>query len=59
MLIAGDTNIYMDATTNPATEHFRAGWEACVFPEGHSRRRGRHHPHASPVPAPGGHLPGQ
>ena len=29
MVIAGDTNIYMDATTNPATEHFRAGWEAC------------------------------
>ena len=21
----------MDATTNPATEHFRAGWEACGF----------------------------
>ena len=31
MVIAGDTNIYMDATTNPATEHFRAGWEACGF----------------------------
>ena len=29
VVIAGDTNIYMDATTNPATEHFRAGWEAC------------------------------
>ena len=27
----GDTNIHMDATTNPATEHFRAGWEACGF----------------------------
>ena len=31
VVIAGDTNIYMDATTNPATEHFRAGWEACSF----------------------------
>ena len=31
VVIAGDTNIYMDATTNPATEHFRAGWEACGF----------------------------
>ena len=31
MVIAADTNIYMDATTNPATEHFRAGWEACGF----------------------------
>ena len=27
----GDTNMYMDATTNPATEHFRAGWDACGF----------------------------
>ena len=31
VVIAGDTNVYMDATTNPATEHFRAGWEACAF----------------------------
>ena len=31
VFIAGDTNIYMDATTNPATEHFRAGWKACGF----------------------------
>ena len=31
VVIAGDTNIYMDATTNPATEHFRAGCEACGF----------------------------
>ena len=31
LVIAGDTNIYMDATTNPATEHLRAGWEACGF----------------------------
>ena len=31
VVLAGDTNIYMDATTNPATEHFRAGWEACGF----------------------------
>ena len=28
VVIAGDTNVYMDATSNPATEHFRAGWEA-------------------------------
>ena len=26
VVIAGDTNVYMDATSNPATEHFRAGW---------------------------------
>ena len=25
VVIAGDTNIYMDATTDPATRHFRAG----------------------------------
>ena len=31
MVIAGGTNVYMDATSNPATEHFRAGWEACGF----------------------------
>ena len=31
VVIASDTNVYMDATTNPATEHFRAGWEACCF----------------------------
>ena len=31
VVIAGDTNVYMDAATNPATEHFRAGWEACGF----------------------------
>ena len=31
MVIAGDTNIYMDVPTNPATEQFRAGWEACGF----------------------------
>ena len=31
MVIAGDTNIYMDATNNPATEHFGAGWEVCGF----------------------------
>ena len=31
VVIAGDTNIYMDASTNPATGHFRAGWEACGF----------------------------
>ena len=29
VVIADDTNVYMDATSNPATEHFRAGWEAC------------------------------
>ena len=31
VVIAGDTNVYMEATSNPATEHFRAGWEACGF----------------------------
>ena len=31
VVIAGDTNIYMDVPANPATEHFRAGWEACGF----------------------------
>ena len=31
VVIAGDTNVYMDATSNPATEHFHAGWEACGF----------------------------
>ena len=31
VVIAGDTNIYMDATTNPAMEHFRAGLEASGF----------------------------
>ena len=31
VVIAGDTNVYMDATSNPATEHFCAGWEACGF----------------------------
>ena len=31
VVIAGDTNIYMDATTNRATEHFCAGWEARGF----------------------------
>ena len=31
VVIAGDTNVYMDVTTDPATEHFRAGSEACGF----------------------------
>ena len=31
MFIARNTNIYMDATTHPATEHFQAGREACGF----------------------------
>ena len=31
VVIAGDTNIYMDVPGNPATEHFRAGWEARGF----------------------------
>ena len=31
VVIAGDTNVYMDATSNLATEHFRAGWEARGF----------------------------
>ena len=31
VVIAATTNVYMDATTNPATEHLCAGWEACSF----------------------------
>ena len=33
VIIAGDTNIYMHAATNPATqpEHSRSGWKACGF----------------------------
>ena len=31
MVIVRDTNVYMDATTNQATEHFRAGWESSGF----------------------------
>ena len=31
VVIAGDTNVYMDATSYPSTEHFSAGWEACGF----------------------------
>ena len=31
VVIACDTKIYMDEATTPATEHFRAGWEACGF----------------------------
>ena len=31
VVIAGDINVYMDAPTNLATEHFRVGWEACGF----------------------------
>ena len=31
VVIAGDTNVYMGATTNRSTEHFPAGWEACGF----------------------------
>ena len=31
VVIAVDTNVYMDATSYPATEQFRAGSEACCF----------------------------
>ena len=31
VIIAGDTNICMGATTNPAREHFNVGPEACGF----------------------------
>ena len=31
VVITGDTNVYLVATSNPATEHLRAGWEACGF----------------------------
>ena len=31
VVIAGDTKVHIDTTTNPSTEHFCAGWEACGF----------------------------
>ena len=31
VIIIGHTNVYMDATISPATEHFCSGWEACGF----------------------------
>ena len=31
VVIAGGSNVHMHATSKPATEHFRAGWEACGF----------------------------
>ena len=31
VIIAGNTNIYMDAAINLATKHFRSGREACGF----------------------------
>ena len=31
MMVAGDMNMYMNATTDPATEKIRSGWEACGF----------------------------
>ena len=31
VIITGDSNIYMDATTNLAGEHLRSGWKACGF----------------------------
>ena len=34
MVVAGNTNIYMDAPTSTATEHFCSGWEACRFLRG-------------------------
>ena len=33
VIIAGDTNIYMDVPANPATEHFRAGWKPAASEE--------------------------
>ena len=31
VVIAGDTKVHIDTTTNPSTEPFCAGWEACGF----------------------------
>ena len=31
VIIAGNTYVYMDAPTNPATEHFGSGWQAWGF----------------------------
>ena len=31
VMVAGNTNIYMDTTTNPTTEQFCSGWEVCGF----------------------------
>ena len=50
VVIAGDTNIYMDATSNLATEHFRADWEVCSFRR--ATRRGT-------LPGPGVRNPGR
>ena len=59
VVIAVDTNIYMDATTNPATEHLRAGWESCGFWRTTAGGVQDIGPHDRPIPALGGHLPGQ
>ena len=59
VVIAGDTNIYMDAASKPGHGALPRGLGGLRFPEGHGRRQGGHDPHAPPVPAQGGHLPGQ
>ena len=43
----------------PGHGALRRGLGGLPFPGGHGRRRGGHDPHAPPVPAQGGHLPGQ
>ena len=58
VVIGSDTNAYMDATTNPATEHFCAGSEACGFQRATAGRFGGHDPHAPALLAPGRQLPG-
>ena len=51
VVIAGDTNVYMDATSNPGTEHFRASWEACGF----LRATARGEEDMTPTPHPSRH----
>ena len=59
VVIAGDTNMYMDAATKLATEHLHSGLEACGFRRATAGWDGRHDPHTPDVPTQGGHLPCQ
>ena len=46
VFIAGDTNVYMDAATHPATEHFRPPGNE--IPGGRLNRRGQRPDHPGP-----------
>ena len=59
VVIAGDTNVYMDATSNPATEHLRAGWEAHGFRRAPAGGEEDMTPTLHPSRHRSGHLPGQ